>query len=78
MTDKRQKATRIVYAMNIIITKESLFVEYNNILLQKKHLSFARARLQMNTTILIKLIRGNIQLNKSFCIWNPMTTRFIM
>ena len=49
------------------------------ILLQKKHLSFSEACLQMNTTILIKLTRRNIQLNKScFCLWNPMTTRFIM
>ena len=49
------------------------------ILLQKKHLSYSEACLQMNTTILIKLTSRNIQLNKSFfCLWNPMTTRFIM
>ena len=35
------------------------------ILLQKKHLSFSEACLQMNATILIKLTRRNIQLNKS-------------
>ena len=34
------------------------------ILLQKKHLSFSEACLQMNTTILIKLTKRNIQLNK--------------
>ena len=40
---------------------------------------FSEACLQMNTTILIKLTRRNIKLNKScFCLWNPMTTRFIM
>ena len=50
------------------------------ILLQKKHLSFSEACLQMYTTILIKLTKRNIQLNKInlfFCLWNPMTTRFI-
>ena len=50
------------------------------ILLQKKHLSFSEACLQMNTTILIKLTKRNIQLNKIslfFCLWNPVTTRFI-
>ena len=50
------------------------------ILLQKKHLSFSEACLQMNTTILIKLTKRNIQfykINLFFGLWNPMTTRFI-
>ena len=79
MKDKIQKAT----------TEECKHHEYKQnsqylwniiILLQKKHWSFSEACLQMNTTILIKLTKRNIQLNKInlfFCLWNPMTTRLI-
>ena len=49
MTDKRQKATKVKSKCDESITKQSIFVEY--IPLQKKHLGFARAPLQMNTTL---------------------------
>ena len=49
MTDKRQKATKVKYKHDESITKQSIFVEY--IPLQKKHLSFAGARSQMDTTL---------------------------
>ena len=50
MTDKRQKATTSVKCKREeFLTKQSIFVEYS--LLQKKHLSLAGARWQMNTTL---------------------------
>ena len=49
MTDKRKKATKVKYKHDESITKQSIFVEY--IPLQKKHLSFAGARSQMDTTL---------------------------
>ena len=49
MTDKRQKVAKVKCKCNESLTKQSIFVEYS--LLQKKHLSFARADLQMNTTL---------------------------
>ena len=49
MTDKRQKATKVKGKRDESLTKQSIFVEY--ILLLKKHLSFARAPLQMNTIL---------------------------
>ena len=48
MTDKRQKATKVKCKREESLTKQSIFVEYS--LLCKKHLSFAGARWQMNTT----------------------------
>ena len=80
MTDKIQKATKNVNAMNINKTVNK-YLWNIIILLQKKHLSFSGACLQqMNTTILIKLTRRNINnwTNLFFCLWNPMTTRLIM
>ena len=66
MTDKNiQKATKNVNAMSI--NKTVNIILWNIIiLLQKKHLSFSGACLQMNATILIKLTRRNIKLNKLF------------
>ena len=63
MKDKIQKATteeckRHEYKQN------SQYLWNIIILLQKKHWSFSEACLQMNTTILIKLTKRNIQLNK--------------
>ena len=49
MTDKRQKATKVKCKREESLTKQSIFVEYS--LLLKKHLSFAGARWQMNTTL---------------------------
>ena len=49
MTDKRQKATKVKCKREESVTKQSIFVEYS--LLSKKHLSFAGARWQMNTTL---------------------------
>ena len=49
MRDKRQKATKVKYKRGESKTKQSIFVVY--ILLQKKHLSFAGARSQMNTIL---------------------------
>ena len=49
MTGKRQKATRVKCKREESVTKQSIFVEYS--LLLKKHLSFAGARWQMNTTL---------------------------
>ena len=49
MTEKRQKATKVKCEREESLTKQSIFVEYS--LLQKKHLSFAAARWQMNTTL---------------------------
>ena len=47
MTDKRQKATKVKCKHSESLTKPSIFVEYS--LLQKKHLSFAGAHLEINT-----------------------------
>ena len=71
MTDKRQKATKVKCKGEESLTKQSIFVEYS--LLQKKHLSFAGARWQMNTTLQQKKTR---KLGQVY-IWNPMTTGFI-
>ena len=49
MTDKRQKATKVKCKREESLTKQSIFVEYS--LLLKKHLSFAGACWQMNTTL---------------------------
>ena len=49
MTDKRQKAAKVKYKPDESRTKQSMFVEYS--LLKKKHLSFAGAHFQMNTTL---------------------------
>ena len=49
MTDKRQKATKVKCKREESLTKQSIFLEYS--LLLKKHLSFAGARRQMNTTL---------------------------
>ena len=49
MTDKRQKATKVKCKREESQTKQPIFVEYS--LLLKKHLSFAGARWQMNTTL---------------------------
>ena len=49
MTDKRQKATKVKCKHKESLTKQSIFLEYS--LLQRKHLSFAGARRQMNTTL---------------------------
>ena len=49
MTDKRQEATKVKCKREESLTKQSIFVEYS--LLLKKHLSFAGARWQMNTTL---------------------------
>ena len=49
MTDKRQKAKKVKCKREESLTKQSIFLE--NSLLQKKHLSFAGARWQMNTTL---------------------------
>jgi len=49
MTDKRQKATKVKCKREESLTKQSIFVEYS--LLYKKHLSFAGARGQINTTL---------------------------
>ena len=49
MTDKRQEATKVKSKREESQTKQPIFVEYT--LLLKKHLSFAGARWQMNTTL---------------------------
>ena len=49
MTDKRQTATKVKFKRDESLTKQSIFVEYS--LLQKKHLSFAGTRGQINTTL---------------------------
>ena len=49
MTDKQQKATKVKCKGEESQTKQPIFVEYS--LLLKKHLSFAGARWQMNTTL---------------------------
>ena len=49
ITDKRQKAKKVKCKHEESLTKQSIFVEYS--LLQKKHLSFAGARGQINTTL---------------------------
>ena len=49
MTDKKQKATKVKCKREESLTKQSIFLEYG--LLEKKHLSFAGARWQMNTTL---------------------------
>ena len=49
MTDKRQKAAKVNCKCDDSLTKQPIFVEYS--LLLKKHLSFAGARWQMNTTL---------------------------
>ena len=49
MTYKRQKATKVKCKRDESLTKQSIFVEYS--LLYNKHLSFAGARSQMNTTL---------------------------
>ena len=49
MTDKIQKATKVKCKREESLTKQSIFVEYS--LLQKRHLSFAGARGQINTTL---------------------------
>ena len=49
MTDKRQKATKEKCKREESLIKQSIFLEY--CLLLKKHLSFAGARWQMNTTL---------------------------
>ena len=49
MTDKRQKATKVKCKRDEFLTKQSIFVEYS--VLQNKHLSFAGAHSQMNTTL---------------------------
>ena len=50
MTDKRQEATKVKCKRKESQTKQPIFVEYIYIHL-KKHLSFAGARWQMNTTL---------------------------
>ena len=62
MRDKRQKATKVKFKREKSLTKQSIFVEYS--LLLKKHLSFAGARWQMNTTLYKKSISRNLKLNK--------------
>ena len=49
MTNKRQKATKVKCKREESQAKQSIFVEYT--LLEKKRLSFAGARWQMNTTL---------------------------
>ena len=49
LTDKRQKATEDKCKCEESLTKQSIFVKYS--LLLKKHLSFAGALWQMNTTL---------------------------
>ena len=49
MTDERKKDTKVKCKCNESIIKQSTFVEH--ILLYKKHLSFAGACSQMNTTL---------------------------
>ena len=49
MTDKRQKATKVKCKRDESLTKQSMFVEHS--LLWEKHLSFAGARWQINTTL---------------------------
>ena len=49
MTGKRQKATKVKCKREESVTKQSIFVEYS--LLLQKHLSFAGARWQMNSTL---------------------------
>ena len=56
MTDKRQKAAKVKCKRHESLTKQSIFVEYS--LLQEKHLSFAWARSEINTTL------KNVKLNK--------------
>ena len=51
-----------------------MFVEYS--LLEKKHLRFAGARRQMNTT-LTKIDQKTCKIGQIY-IWNPITTGFIM
>ena len=49
MKDKRQKATNVKCKREESLTKKSIFVDYS--ILKKKHLSFAGALWQMNTTL---------------------------
>ena len=49
MTDKRQKATKVKCKREESQAKQSIFVEYT--VLEKKRLSFAGVRWQMNTTL---------------------------
>ena len=74
MTVKRQKAKKVKCKHEESLTKQSIFVEYS--ILQKKHLSFAGARGQINTT-LYQNRPEDTQIRQIY-IWNPMTTGFIM
>ena len=67
-TDKRQKATKVKCKCAEPITKLWIFVEY--ILLQKKHLSFAGACSQMNTT-LYQNLPGETQNWTNFAFGTP-------
>jgi len=59
MTDKKQKATKVKCKCEESLTKQSIFVEYR----LKKHLNFAGARGQINTT-LPKSTRRHAKLDK--------------
>ena len=74
MTDKRQKAVKVKCKHDEPLTKQSIFVEYS--LLQKKHLSFSGAHSQMNQHF-TKIDQEKRKFEK-ICVWNPMTTGFIM
>ena len=69
MTDKRPKATKVKCKHEESLTKQSMLVEYS--LLLKKHLRFAGARWQMNTT-LTKIDQKTRKIGQIY-IWNPMT-----
>ena len=72
-TNDRQKATKVKCKREESLTKQSMFGEYS--LLYKKHLRFAGARWQMNTTLEIDQKTRKIG---QIYTGNPMTTGFIM
>ena len=74
MTDKRQKATKVKCKHDESLTKQSIFVEYS--LLLKKHLSLLEI-IRRWTQRFSKIDQEESKIEQ-ICMWNPMTTGFIM
>ena len=74
MTDKRQKAKKVKCKHDESLTKQSIFVEYS--LLSKKHLSLLEL-IRRWTQHFSKIDQEESKIEQ-ICMWNPMTTGFIM
>ena len=74
MTDKRQKAAKVKCKGNESLTKRSIFVEYS---LFKSSIYVLLELIRRWTQHFTKIDHETLKIEQ-ICIWNPMTTGFIM